>query len=233
MPSPDAALETRGLTKDYGHRAVLRRIDLQLACGQTVGLMGVNGAGKTTLLGCLASIVRPTAGEVLWFGRPATADPSMRRWLGMVAHESRLYPHLTLHENLLFAARIYGLDQPAVCAERALAEVGLASHARRLPAQVSRGMRQRAAVARAMLHGPRILLLDEPFSGLDAEGSSWLMTTLQELRDAGTAICFTTHDASCAARLSDRIWVLEGGRLNETAAGGGVKGGEISRRRAA
>lgn len=217
MPYPDAVLETHQLTKDYGHRAVLRQIDLQLVAGQIVGLMGVNGAGKTTLLGCLASIVRPTSGKVLWFGRPATADPSARRWLGMVAHESRLYPHLTLHENLVFSARIYSIDQSASRAERALGEVGLAAHAQRLPTQVSRGMRQRAAVARAMLHEPRVLLLDEPFSGLDADGSDWLMATLKRLRDAGTAVCFSTHDASRAAELSDRIWLLERGRLREEA----------------
>ncbi len=201
-------LQASGLSKDFGHRVVLRGIDFRLAAGELVGLMGANGAGKTTLLGCLAATVRPTAGVVHWFGRPAMGPPARRRLLGMVSHESQLYPQLSLQENLVFAARIYGMDQPVQIAQRYLSEVGLRSHANRLPSQVSRGMRQRVAVSRALLHEPPILLLDEPFSGLDQESADWLTGVLCRLRDAGRAICFVTHDASKLSRLTDKIWWL-------------------------
>ncbi len=112
-------LQACGLSKEYGHRSVLRGIDTQVLAGELVGLMGANGAGKTTLLGCLASIVRPTAGEVRWFGQ-STLTPARRRWIGMVSHESRLYGQLTLKENLVFAARIYGVGDAAGVAERLL-----------------------------------------------------------------------------------------------------------------
>ena len=212
-------LQARGLSKDFGHRVVLRGIDFQLMAGELVGLMGANGAGKTTLLGCLAATVRPTAGVVRWFGRPAMGPPARRRLLGVVSHESRLYPQLSLQENLVFAARMYGMNQPVQIAQRQLSEIGLRSHANRLPSQVSRGMRQRVAVARALLHEPPILLLDEPFSGLDQESADWLTGVLYRLKDAGRAICFVTHDAAKASRLADKIWWLDNGTLMRSSMG--------------
>jgi ABC-type multidrug transport system ATPase subunit len=217
MTQPSPAVRAHELTKHYGSRTILRRIGLEISAGEVVALRGGNGAGKTTLLRCLASITRPTRGEVWWFGRPAYGDPSLRRCLGMVAHESRLYPHLTLRENLLFAGRMYGLDHPAERADQLLAEVGLAEHAQRLPMHVSRGMGQRVAVVRALVHEPPILLLDEPFSGLDAEGCAWLTHTLTTLRAEGCAICFTSHDDATVQQLADRIWELRCGRLYELA----------------
>lgn len=214
MPEREIAITTQGLCKDYGHRAVLRQIDLQVAAGQCVGLIGTNGAGKTTLLRCLSSSVKPTAGLVQWFGKPADRDPRLRRLIGMVAHETRLYPHLTLRENLLFAARMYGVDQPLGRADRSLDEIDLARHADRLPTQISRGMRQRVAVARALIYDARILLLDEPFSGLDAGSSDWLMERLNQLHAAGRTICFSTHDRAKAARLADTVFDLQAGRLH-------------------
>jgi ABC-type multidrug transport system ATPase subunit len=209
----ESAIEARGLSKDYGYQAVLRQIDLAVLPGQTVGLMGPNGAGKTTLLSCLAAIVRPTEGEVRWFGNPASGAVRLRKWIGMVAHESRLYPHLTLLENLVFSGRIYGVPRPRRVAVQRLGEAGLAASIDRLPGEVSRGMRQRAAVARALLHKPRILLFDEPFSGLDTDGVQWLTEILQQLRGAGCAICFTSHDAARTAQVADAIWYLTAGRL--------------------
>ena len=132
MRDPSPPVRARGLTKHYGQRTVLRQIDLEIAAGQAVALRGSNGAGKTTLLRCLASITRPTSGQVWWFGRAASETPALRRWVGMVAHESRLYPHLTLRENLLFAGRMYGIEQPAERADQLLADVGLAAHGERL-----------------------------------------------------------------------------------------------------
>jgi len=217
MTQASPPLRAHELTKHYGSRTILRRIELEIAAGETVALRGGNGAGKTTLLRCLAAITHPTRGEVWWFGQPAYGDPALRRHVGMVAHESRLYPHLTLRENLLFAGRMYGIDHPAQRADQLLADVGLAEHAERLPTHVSRGMAQRVAVARALVHEPPILLLDEPFAGLDAEGQAWLTHTLVTMREAGCAICFTTHDEAQVDQLADRTWELRCGRLYELA----------------
>jgi ABC-type transport system involved in cytochrome c biogenesis ATPase subunit len=153
--------------------------------GESLLLRGSNGAGKTTLLRCLASSVRPTSGAVWWFGHRVCDDPSLRRLIGMVAHESRLYPQLTLRENLLLAARLYAVDAPGGQADRLLDETGMAAHANRRPAEVSRGMRQRVSVARTLIHQPRILLLDEPFSGLDLAGRGWLRQQLAGIAPAG------------------------------------------------
>ena len=193
MTHSSSPVRARELTKHYGSRTILRRVDLEIAAGEAVALRGGNGAGKTTLLRCLAAITRPTRGEVWWFGQPAYGDPAQRRCVGMVAHESRLYPHLTLRENLLFAGRMYGIDHPAERADQLLADVGLAEHAQRLPMQVSRGMGQRVAVARALVHEPPILLLDEPFSGLDAEGQAWLTAHARDA--AGNRLCDLLHHA--------------------------------------
>ncbi len=215
MTQTHLPLRAHELTKHYGSRTILRRVSLQIEAGETIALQGGNGAGKTTLLRCLAAITRPTRGAVWWFGHPAYGDPKVRRYVGMVGHESRLYPHLTLGENLTFAGRMHGIDRPIRRAERLLAEIGLAEHGHRLPTQISRGMVQRVAVARALVHHPPILLLDEPFSGLDVEGRAWLMGTLARLRDMGCAICFSSHDETVAEILADRVCELRCGRLYE------------------
>lgn len=213
---PQIAIRARGLAKDYDHRPVLRAIELDVNAGESILLRGSNGAGKTTLLRCLASSVRPTAGAVWWFGNRVTDDPSLRRMIGMVAHESRLYPQLTLRENLMLAARLYSVDQPGRQADRLLDETGMAAHANRRPADVSRGMRQRISVARTLIHQPRILLLDEPFSGLDSAGRGWLRQQLATLRQQGRTLCVVTHDEAGADGLWDRAVLLQDGRLRET-----------------
>lgn len=213
-PTAELAIQVRGLTKEFGRRAVLRQIDLEIVPGQSLALTGANGAGKTTLLRCLASLVRPTAGTICWFGQPVTAGPAVRRLIGMVAHENRLYPQLTLRENLVFAARMHGLAEPHPHADAWLDRIGLAACAGYLPGQASKGMRQRVAVARALLHEPPILLLDEPFSGLDQAGCQWLMAMLHDVRGVGRTLCFATHDAGPVRRLADRVLELRAGTLH-------------------
>jgi len=208
-----AAIQARGLSKDIGNRRILHKIDLEVLAGESVGLTGINGAGKTTLLRCLASVIWPTEGEVRWFGHPAGGKPMTRRLIGMVGHESYLYPHLTLRENLIFAARMCGVNEPGARADRLLRRVALSSRADLLPTQVSRGMQQRVAVARALIHDPQVLLLDEPFSGLDASGRDWLIETLRDLRGDGRTVCFATHDKAIAQHLADKIVELRAGRL--------------------
>jgi heme exporter protein A len=215
MRDATTAIQTRSLSKVFGHRRVLSEIDLDVARGESVALTGANGTGKTTLLHLLASALRPSAGEVRWFGRPATGAPAARRLIAMVAHETFLYPHLTLRENLIFAARMCDVPGPARRADDLLRSIGLASHAHRSPTRISQGMRQRVAVARALVHDPRILLLDEPFSGLDAQGADWLLNLLLHLRDRGRTLCFAVHDEQKVRRLAHRVVRLQSGRLEE------------------
>jgi heme exporter protein A len=215
MTETEIAIRVRGLSKDFGGRCVLRHIDLDVPAGQSIGLTGANGSGKTTLLRCLASLVRPTAGEVCWFGRPASSEPGCRRRIGMVAHEHRLYPQLTLRENLIFAARMCGGAAPERQASEFLQRVGLSASADYLPGQISKGMRQRVSLARALIHEPAIVLLDEPFSGLDRSGQQWLTDLLLDLHAEGRTICFTTHDETQTQQLAERVFELQAGRLLE------------------
>jgi heme exporter protein A len=216
------AIEVRQLSKSFGHRLVLNEVDLDVAEGECVALEGANGAGKTTLLRCLSSVIRPTAGSVRWFGRPALGAPAARRLIGMVAHESRLYPHLTLRENLVFAARMYDLPKSLQRADELLADIGLRPHADRMPTELSRGMRQRLVVARAVVHDPPILLLDEPFTGLDAEGTNWLLRLLMNHRARGKTLCFALHDEERMQALADRVLELRRGRVKFRQACGGA-----------
>jgi heme ABC exporter ATP-binding subunit CcmA len=215
MTGTTIAIRVRGLSKRFGAGAVLSKIDLDVAGGESVALVGANGSGKTTLLRCLAGVVRPSSGEVRWFGRPAAASAEARRLVGMVAHESFLYPHLTVRENLLFAARMHDVPEAAQRVDQLIRSVGLQAHARQLAARISKGMRQRAAVLRALVHDPRILVLDEPFSGLDVEGADWLVGLLRELCGRGTTMCISMHDKGKARSLADRVLCLQSGRLRE------------------
>lgn len=215
MTGASIAIQVLRLAKVLGRRAVLKDVDFQIVAGQRVALVGANGAGKTTLLRCLASLARPSAGAVHWFGRPARGNPQARRILGLVAHDSLLYPHLTLCENLLFAARMCDVDHPRQRVEGLLESTGLRPHGHRLPAAVSRGMRQRLSIARALVHYPRILLLDEPFAGLDTAGAEWLTELLIALGQSGRTVCFTAHDDAIISRLADRVLEVRSGRVYE------------------
>ena len=216
MREATPAIRAVRLSKMLGCRTVLRDVDLVIGGGQSVAIVGANGAGKTTLLQCLAALSRPTTGAIFWFGLPA-GDSAAKRHIGLVAHDSLLYPHLTLRENLIFAARMHDVPQPRQRVEQLLHDIGLTPHGARLPTAVSRGMRQRVSVARALVHDPQILLLDEPFASLDTEGSRWLENLLQELRARGRTLCFTLHDERAVRRLADRIVEVRAGRAWDVA----------------
>ena len=162
-----AALAARGLRRSFGRATVLHDLDLELAPGEALAVAGPNGAGKTTLLRLLAGLLRPTSGEVMILGRPLRDGPDVRRAVGFLSHQSLLYDDLTLQENLAFAARLYGIERPLEAARHALEAAGLGDRAGESPARLSRGLLQRAALARALIHQPRVLLLDEPFTALD------------------------------------------------------------------
>jgi heme exporter protein A len=206
-------LAARGLRRSFGRVRVLRDIDLTLAPGETLAVAGPNGAGKSTLLRVLAGLMRPTAGEVRVLGRPLTGDAARtRRAIGLLSHHSLLYDDLTLAENLTFAARLYGLPQPAQAALAALEAAGLAARAGDTPRQLSRGLLQRAAIARALLHAPRVLLLDEPFTALDAASADRLRAELHRRRAEGLGIVVVTHHLAEVWEVATRVAVMVEGR---------------------
>ncbi len=208
------AIRSENLTKRLGSRTVLRGLDLAIAAGECVVLSGENGSGKTTLLRCLAGLARLDSGRVWWFV-DSPANPAAHRLIGMVSHESHLYPNLTLRENLVLSGRLYGVDAPKARAAFWLDAAGLGRHADRLPREVSQGMRRRAALARASLHEPPILLLDEPFSALDRAGREWVQGLLRDRREAGQTTCLVTHEGLTTLDFVDRELHLQAGRLWE------------------
>ncbi len=214
MAPADAPLvEARGLTRNYGAVRALRGVDLTLQAGEVLLVLGPNGAGKSTLLRSLAGLLRPQAGTVRIGGRPLTGDdPDARRPIGLLSHQSLLYDELTLVENLIFTARLYDVPDPRARAEAALAGQGLSDRKNDRPRNLSRGMQQRAAIARALLHDPAVLLLDEPFTGLDAVAGDRLRTLLREHCTPDRAMVIVTHHASEAWELATRVGILVGGR---------------------
>jgi heme exporter protein A len=215
MPSHDGAflLEARGLQRSFGRVRVLHGINLSLGPGEALAVIGPNGAGKTTLLRLLAGLMRPTAGEVRLLGQLlGRGTHHARRAVGFLSHQSLLYDDLTLLENLTLAARLYLLERPVEVARAALDAAGLADRAGDLPRRLSRGLLQRAAIARSTLHDPRVLLLDEPFTGLDAMASGRLRDDLQARLSNGLGLVLVTHNLSDAWELASRVAVLIQGR---------------------
>jgi heme exporter protein A len=206
-----ADIVLRDVTRCYGALIALDGIDLAVPAGSAVALMGANGAGKTTLLRIVAGLTTPTAGTVTIAGvDQREAGGGLRALLGYVGHESMLYGDLTVRENLAFHAGLHGLDRDAV--GRAAARFDI-THALERPArELSRGSTQRAALARALLHEPAVVLLDEPFTGLDLASSERLAATLGELHDQGHTLVLTVHDAVHAC-LAERLLVLDRGRV--------------------
>jgi heme exporter protein A len=201
-----------GVTKTFGARTLLRKIDLAIAEGECVVMRGENGTGKTTLLRCLAGLVRPDSGRVHWFGH-SPAETSAHRLIGMVAHESQLYPHLTLRENLVLAGRLHGIGEPTRRANWWLDAAELSRHAGRLPREVSQGLRRRTSLARAMIHDPPILLLDEPTTSLDDAGRAWLFDHLRRRQELSQTTCLVTHDHPGLIPIRHRLLELRSGRL--------------------
>ena len=218
----DAAppIRARDLARAFAGVPVVAGVDLTIAAGEALVLLGPNGAGKTTLLRMLALLVRPTAGELALFGTDGReAPPALRRRIGYAAHESLCYPDLTAAENLAFYARLFGVDGAAARVAALLAWAGLEGTGRRPVRTFSRGMAQRLALARALLHEPDLLLLDEPWSALDPAAADGLTERLVALRDGGRTIVLTTHDVARAAPLATRAAVLARGRIAWTGDG--------------
>jgi heme ABC exporter ATP-binding subunit CcmA len=206
-----ADIVLRGVTRTYGALIALDGIDLVVPAGSAVALMGANGAGKTTLLRVVAGLTAPTTGTVTIAGVDRReAGGGLRALLGYVGHQSMLYGDLTVRENLLFTAGLHGLDRDAVV--RAAARFEITDALDRPARALSRGNLQRAALARALLHDPTVVLLDEPFTGLDLASSERLAATLTQLYERGHTVVLTVHDAARAC-LAQRLLVLDRGRM--------------------
>ena len=207
-------LSIRELSRNFGRRRALSRVSLDCRAGEIVGLLGPNGAGKSTLLAILSTLAAPSSGEVLYGGRTAKQiGAAVRSRIGVLSHDLHLYSELTAFENLVFFARLYGVSNPEGAAADALRRARLDDRARDVVSGFSRGMRQRLALERALLHGPRLLLLDEPFTGLDDASTMALIARLRELRSAGSIMLVATHDLDVGEAVLDRAVILHDGRL--------------------
>jgi len=207
-------VDIRDVSRYYGRRRALSHVSLVCRRHEVLGLLGPNGAGKSTLLSILATLITPSAGEVRYGVHHARqAGAALRARLGLLAHDLHLYPELTARENLDFFARLYGLPDVPGRVGRALEQAGLEDRGDDLVTSFSRGMRQRLALERALLHEPRLLLLDEPFTGLDDTSAAALVARLRQLRADGRIIVVATHDLDVAEGLLDRAAVLREGRL--------------------
>jgi heme ABC exporter ATP-binding subunit CcmA len=205
-------LAVEDVSRHFGRRKALSKITFTARTGTILGLLGPNGAGKSTLLAILATLLSPTSGRIR-YGNLADAGPELRRQVGLLGHELYLYPELTARENLAFFSALYCERDPRAAADRALAQAELADRANDPVSSFSRGMRQRVALERALIHHPRLLLLDEPFTGLDEASVGALIRRLQGLRTQGSIIVLATHDLDVAEGLFDEVVFLRDGRV--------------------
>lgn len=233
MSQHEPAVEVSGLTKQLGGRTILRDVSFSLMRGEIVALVGANGAGKTTLLRCLATATPPSAGTIRWLAQPQLTTVQLRRCLGYAGHDSCLYPQLTVEENLLFAARMYGAATDADRVSKLLFAAGLAGTGPVLCGRLSQGMRRRVSILRAIVHNPAIVLLDEPSTGLDQRGHNWLVQILLGLKQRHCCIGFVTHERQLVNDLADRVLELRDGRVWDAAWQRSVLGSEAMHERRA
>jgi len=218
MPSDasraEHALELQNVSKFFGDLAALKQAHLRFEQGDSVLVYGPNGAGKTTLLRILATLARPSEGRVLFGSKDLHRDPTAAKSrIGFVSHATFLYGELSARENLKFTGTLFGLSNLEKRIDAALELFALGARADEPVRRLSRGLQQRASLARAFLHGPDFLLLDEPFTGLDAAATENLRSILKRLPGEGKAVVFSTHDFEQGASIARRLVALEGGRV--------------------
>ena len=207
-------IEITALTKTFGLTPVLRGVNLTVGKGEFVTLVGANGAGKSTLLKIVATLAKPSAGEVKIGGWPLPQQAQrVRRHIGLVSHQSLLYRELSAEENLKFYARLYGLENRDTLVKDALKRVGLRARGRDPVRTFSRGMTQRLTIARATLHAPDVLLLDEPYTGLDQDAGKLLDELLEREREIGRTILLITHNLLRGFQIADRVAILNRGKI--------------------
>jgi len=212
MTEAPIALACRGLTKRYGRVIALRSLNLSIATGECVALFGRNGAGKTTLIQIIGSLLASYEGDAELFGNKVKrADAEHRRALGLVLHDTCLYLDLSVLDNLRFFAKLYRVADPDARARELLIQFDLEERAHSIARDLSRGMKQRLALARAMVHHPRMLLLDEPFTGLDELSSQALSKMLGDFVQKGGTVLMSTHDVERAFDSATRAVILDQG----------------------
>jgi heme exporter protein A len=211
MPPP--TLRAVNLTRSFGPRLAVDNVSIELAPGDCLALFGPNGAGKTTLLRLFGGLLKPTSGSARIDGTPLPGGPEVRAKVGLLSHHTMLYPPLTARENVEFAARLYGVANPAQAAQTALCTLGALSYADSRVQSLSRGMQQRVSIARAIVHTPSVVLADEPFTGLDASGASALSRVFAQLRAAGATLIIVTHNLDEALSLCTHAAIMRRGRF--------------------
>ena len=212
--SSDPTIKVRNLRKDFSYFQALDGISFDLNKGEFLTIFGPNGAGKTTLIKILSGLTRPTSGSVCVAGFDALGtDVNFRMEIGVISHASYLYFDLTALENLLFYAKLYSLEFPEAKANQAINEVGLKLRRHDRVRTFSRGMQQRLSIARATLHDPTILFLDEPFTGLDLQATNVLKEHLYKLHTGKRTFIMTTHDFSCGLEMCDRVAIQSQGKF--------------------
>ena len=207
-------IQVDGLTKLYGDLAAVRDLSFQVRAGEVLGLVGPNGAGKTTTLRSLAGIIVPSAGRILIAGHDLAQDPlEAKRALAFIADEPHLFEHLTVEEHLQFIARLYGVPDASVRADGLLAELELQERRRSFPNELSRGMKQKLAIACGLLHSPEVLILDEPLTGLDPLGIRRMKATITRRAAGGSAVVLSSHLLHLVEEVCTRVLVLQKGRV--------------------
>jgi heme exporter protein A len=203
-----------GVTKSFGNIQALRGVDLRVKRGEFFTIFGPNGAGKTTLIKLLATLTKPTSGKVIIANHDIKKEPDkVRTLIGVISHDPYLYENLSALENIKFFASLYGIPKTEEKALETIKQVGLDSRMHDLVRTFSRGMKQRLAVARAIVHAPKILLLDEPYTGLDQHGGRIFGEMLKWLKSENRTIVMTTHNLPEGLEISDRVAILSGGRI--------------------
>ncbi|WP_342305465.1 ABC transporter ATP-binding protein [Methanolobus sp. ZRKC5] len=212
----DSIISINGLSKSFGHRKALNNIHLEIGKGEFVAIFGPNGAGKTTLLKVISTIIEPTRGNVLINGIDNKKDPSkIRGMIGAISHETYLYDELTARENLIFFSRMYGIEKSMIDEriDEILKSVNLLQRADERAGSFSRGMKQRLSIARALLHRPEILLMDEPYTGLDQHAAANFERVLMNTGNSDVTRIMITHNIERAFELCDRMLIMDRGEL--------------------
>ena len=208
------AVQIRGVTKSFGRTPVLRSIDLDVPQGTVLSLLGPNGSGKTTLIRVLSTLTKPDAGEVRIGGAGIGRQSArLRRLIGVVGHDPLLYDDLTARENLSFVCRMFDLDRVDERVHSVSDRMSMTTHLDRKIGAMSHGMKKRFSIARALLHDPQVLLLDEPETGLDQEALSLLDSVIVSRSESGRTVIMTTHNLERAVALGDRMAILASGRV--------------------
>jgi heme exporter protein A len=213
MSDSAPAVEARQLTRSFDRRRAVDGVDLTVRPGDALAVFGPNGAGKTTLLRLLAGLLKPTSGSVHIGGESVRGDGAARAKVGFISHQSLLYPALTARENVELAGSLYGVPQHRQAALQALEALQIGDRADAIVRSLSRGMQQRVSIARAIVHGPRSVLLDEPYTGLDAIGAAALTSMLRELRASGAALVLVTHNVGEGLAMASHAAIMIEGRI--------------------